>query len=74
MQKVANVREALAEDTQTYERVFMLLGWPDWDVKPELPKKKKKKKSKIKQPNQMRGSGVNVKNKPIKVRKKIVVK
>ena len=52
----------------------MLLGWPDWDVKPELPKKKKKKKSKIKQPNQMRGSGVNVKNKPIKVRKKIVVK
>ncbi len=40
--KVNNIDAALAEDTETWETIAMLLGWPEWQIKP--PKKKKTKK------------------------------
>tara|TARA_R100001440_G_scaffold68572_1_gene90145 strand:- start:316 stop:1548 length:1233 start_codon:yes stop_codon:yes gene_type:complete len=40
--KVNNIDAALAEDTDTWESIAMLLGWPEWQIKP--PKKKKTKK------------------------------
>ena len=40
--KVNNIDAALAEDTETWESIAMLLGWPEWQIKP--PKKKKTKK------------------------------
>ena len=43
--KVNNIDAALAEDTETWESVAMLLGWPEWQIKPK-PKYKSKSKSK----------------------------
>ena len=40
--KVNNIDAALAEDTETWESIAMLLGWPEWQIKP--PKKKKSRK------------------------------
>ena len=43
--KVNNIDAALAEDTETWESIAMLLGWPEWQIKPK-PKYKSKSKSK----------------------------
>jgi len=40
--KVNNIDAALAEDTETWESIAMLLGWPEWQIKPK-PKYKGKK-------------------------------
>ena len=40
--KINNIDAALAEDTETWESVAMLLGWPEWQIKPK-PKYKSKK-------------------------------
>jgi hypothetical protein len=40
--KVNNIDAALAEDTETWESIAMLLGWPEWQIKPK-PKSKSKK-------------------------------
>ena len=42
LQKVINIQEAFADDTTAMEMIFMLSGWPSWDVKPEKPKKETK--------------------------------
>jgi hypothetical protein len=44
--KVNNIDAALAEDTETWETIAMLLGWPEWQIKPPKKKKTKKKKRK----------------------------
>ena len=41
--KINNIDAALAEDTETWESVAMLLGWPEWQIKPYVKKKKAKK-------------------------------
>ena len=33
--KINNIDAAVAEDTETWESVAMLLGWPEWQIKPE---------------------------------------
>ena len=40
--KINNIESALAEDTETWESIAMLLGWPEWQIKPK-PKYKSKK-------------------------------
>ena len=44
--KVNNIDAALAEDTETWESIAMLLGWPEWQIKPSKKKKTKKKSRK----------------------------
>ena len=41
-----NYRSAVAEDTETWQRVALLLGWNTWDVDVEKNDKQKKKESK----------------------------
>jgi hypothetical protein len=41
--KINNIDAALAEDTETWESVAMLLGWPEWQIKPYVKKKEAKK-------------------------------
>ena len=45
VQKTNNIRSALEEDTETWEAIFILLGWNSWQIKPD--KKEKDKKLKI---------------------------
>ena len=42
--KVNNIDAALAEDTETWESIAMLLGWPEWQIKPKPKSKSKSKK------------------------------
>jgi hypothetical protein len=42
--KVNNIDAALAEDTETWESIAMLLGWPEWQIKPKPKSKSKGKK------------------------------
>jgi len=42
--KVNNIDAALAEDTETWESIAMLLGWPEWQIKPKPKRKSKSKK------------------------------
>jgi hypothetical protein len=32
--KVNNISSAMAEDTETWQSVAMMLGWPEWQIKP----------------------------------------
>ena len=41
--KVNNIDAALAEDTETWESIAMLLGWPEWQIKPDKKKTKSKR-------------------------------
>ena len=41
--KVNNIDAALAEDTETWESIAMLLGWPEWQIKPNKKKAKSKR-------------------------------
>ncbi len=43
--KLDNIEHALAEDTETWQRVANLLGWPTWQLEDKAPVKKKKKTS-----------------------------
>ncbi len=70
--KAENIKAAIAEDTETYESIFMLLGWPSWDVQPESKDKGKKKK--VKPPFTIKKKIDIGKNKPFKLRKKITIK
>ena len=46
--KLDNIEAALAEDTETWQTIALLAGWPEWQIKPkEKPKTKKKKKKKF---------------------------
>ena len=42
--KINNIDAALAEDTETWESIAMLLGWPEWQIKPKPKSKSKTKK------------------------------
>jgi len=42
--KINNIDAALAEDTETWESIAMLLGWPEWQIKPKPKSKSKSKK------------------------------
>ena len=66
--KVNNIDAALAEDTETWESIAMLLGWPEWQIKPN----KKKTKSKSKKGGYKSRSGRL--NKPSRNRKKKVLR
>jgi hypothetical protein len=44
--KINNIKAALDEDTEAWQSVAMILGWPEWQLKEkENTKKEKKKKS-----------------------------
>jgi len=64
--KVNNIDAALAEDTETWESIAMLLGWPEWQIKPN------KKKAKSKRSGYKGRSGRL--NKPTRGRKKKVLR
>ena len=38
LQKYNNIDAALAEDTELWERIAMLGGWPEWQIKQEIQK------------------------------------
>ena len=42
--KLDNIEHALAEDTETWQRVANLLGWPTWQLEDKAPTKTNKKK------------------------------
>jgi len=42
IQKVENMREVFAEDTEAWEAAFIVAGWPAWDVKKNKIKPKTK--------------------------------
>ena len=42
-QKIENIQGAMDDTNQTWQRVFMLLGWPKWQL--ETPKEKEKRKA-----------------------------
>ena len=44
--KVNNIEAALAEDTETWQSVAMLAGWPEWQIKPDKKNKKDEEKTK----------------------------
>ena len=46
-QKIENIQGAMDDTNQTWQRVFMLLGWPKWQL--ETPKEKEKRKAKEKE-------------------------
>jgi hypothetical protein len=47
LQKTYNIQDALAEDTEAWQRVALLGGWPKWTLEPpkktKIPMRKKKK-------------------------------
>ena len=46
IQKADNIQNALAEDTDTWQRIALLAGWKDWELGMQETKKKKRKGSK----------------------------
>ena len=46
IQKADNIQNALAEDTDTWQRIALLAGWKDWELGIQETKKKKRKGSK----------------------------
>ena len=49
LKKVRNIKRSTEEDLAFYQRVTLMMGWPDWQVGADQPfKKKKKKKAKVK--------------------------
>jgi len=62
--KINNIEAALADDSETWQTVAMLAGWPEWEIKPE--KEKSKSGLKIK-------GGIKVKG-GIKIKKSIKLK
>ena len=46
IQKADNIQNALAEDTDTWQRIALLAGWKDWELGIKETKKKKRKGSK----------------------------
>ena len=50
--KIKNIEAALGEDAETWQRVAMMLGWPEWQIKPQERKsskpKTKEQKAKLK--------------------------
>tara|TARA_A100001391_G_scaffold12407_3_gene7398 strand:- start:849 stop:10592 length:9744 start_codon:yes stop_codon:yes gene_type:complete len=45
LQKFNNIEAAFAEDTDWWQTVAMLAGWPEWQIKPKDKKRDKKNKS-----------------------------
>jgi len=43
--KVNNLSAAMDEETETWQSIAMVLGWPEWQIKPKVKNKKKNKKS-----------------------------
>ena len=43
LNKINNIEGGLNEDNEVWERIAMLLGWPEWQIKPKKSKKKKRK-------------------------------
>jgi hypothetical protein len=52
--KANNISAAMGEDAETWQRVALMLGWPEWQLKPKEKKKKKKKKKTV-EPSTLRG-------------------
>jgi len=46
--KANNIEAALAEDVETWQRVAMLAGWPEWQIMPKQKTRKSISKSKSK--------------------------
>ena len=44
--KINNIEAALAEDTETWQSVAMLAGWPEWQIRPDKKKVKTTSSSK----------------------------
>jgi hypothetical protein len=49
--KANNISAAMEEDAETWQRIAMLLGWPEWQIKPKPKSKPSKKKKKGKLPD-----------------------
>ena len=64
--KIENIQAALAEDTDWWQTVAMLGGWPEWQIKPKEKKQETKKPKYI-----VPGSGGVIA--PSKKQKKIIV-
>jgi hypothetical protein len=47
--KINNIEAALAEDTETWQSVAMMAGWPEWQIKPKQTSKKDTKPKNKKQ-------------------------
>ncbi len=43
LNKINNIEGGLNEDNEVWERIAMLLGWPEWQIKPKKSKTKKRK-------------------------------
>ena len=44
--KLDNIQAALAEDTEVWQTIALLAGWPEWQIKPKEKSKTKKTKKK----------------------------
>ena len=44
--KLDNIEAALAEDTEVWQTIALLAGWPEWQIKPKEKSKTTKKKKK----------------------------
>ena len=41
--KLQNIMDATAEDTENWQRIALILGWPKWQLEPEKEEAKEKK-------------------------------
>jgi len=46
--KANNISAAMGEDAETWQRVALMLGWPEWQLKPKEKKKREEKKQAVK--------------------------
>ena len=42
--KTNNIAAAMGEDAEVWQRIAMMLGWPEWQIRPKEKKKKRSKK------------------------------
>jgi hypothetical protein len=65
--KLNNIEAALAEDSDWWQSVAMIAGWPEWVIKPKEKEKKKTKKGKgkiiLKSPKIKIGGNIKLGNK-----------
>ena len=61
LNKINNIEGGLNEDNEVWERIAMLLGWPEWQIKPKKNKKKKKRKSLFKSSSSFKNEKIKFK-------------
>ena len=66
--KIKNIEGALAEDNETWQRIAMLLGWPQWQLEDKDQKKEEEKKDviKIKPKVRVKKGGIKIKRRLVK--------